>query len=55
MSLNPKSEYRNPKQCSNFQNSHYRNNRFGHLKIWKFVLVSKFGFRASDLTLNYFK
>jgi hypothetical protein len=47
--INPKSEYRNPKQFSNDQNPNDQNRRFEHSKIRKFGFVSNFEFRASDL------
>jgi TolA-binding protein len=47
--LNPNIEYRNLKQCSNYQNPNYQNERgnFGHLKIGILDLfrISDFGFR----------
>ena len=47
MKLNPKSECRNPKQCSNDQNK----KSFEHLKIRTFEFVLSFEFRASNFNL----
>jgi hypothetical protein len=50
-SLNPKSEYRNPKQCSNFQNPNDQNKQgLENLRIRTFGFVSNFVLRASNLT-----
>ena len=59
--LNPKFEYRNPKQIrnSNAQNKQesihsITMNLFGTLEFWSLEFVSNFGFRASIFVSIYF-
>jgi len=47
--LNPKSEYRNPKQFQNPNDQITKTFPILGFEFWSFEFVSKFGFRASDL------